>query len=93
MTAGRIPESTRALVIKKSEAKPVYHDAVVETRPLQQLTKGEILVKMGAVSFNHRDVSDMTSAWQEFFTHPNALTALDTPWSIPRNQLWERLRC
>jgi hypothetical protein len=93
MTTSRFPESTRALVVKKSEAKPVYHDAVVVTRPLQQLTKGEVLVKMGAVSFNHRDVSDMASAWQEFFTHPNALTALDTPWSIPRDQLWERLRC
>ncbi|KAG1863611.1 hypothetical protein DFJ58DRAFT_774080 [Suillus subalutaceus] len=58
MMAGRIPESTRALVIKKcsAEAKPVYHDAVLETRPLQQLKQGEILVKMGAVSFNHRDL-------------------------------------
>lgn len=60
--ASRIPESTRALVIKKcsAEATPVYHHAVLETRPLQQLKQGEVLVKMGAVSFNHRDVSDMT---------------------------------
>ncbi|KAG0696697.1 hypothetical protein DFH29DRAFT_950106 [Suillus ampliporus] len=58
MMAGRIPESTRALVIKKCSAgaKFVYHDAVLETRPLQQLKQGEILVKMGAVSFNHRDL-------------------------------------
>ncbi|KAG2145067.1 hypothetical protein BD769DRAFT_1419676 [Suillus cothurnatus] len=58
MMASRIPESTRALVIKKcsAEAKPVYHDAVLETRPLQQLKPGEVLVKMGAVSFNHRDL-------------------------------------
>ncbi|KAG0693074.1 hypothetical protein DFH29DRAFT_965780 [Suillus ampliporus] len=50
MMAGRIPESTRALVIKKCSAgaKFVYHDA--------QLKQGEILVKMGAVSFNHRDL-------------------------------------
>ncbi|KAG1756890.1 uncharacterized protein EDB91DRAFT_1094995 [Suillus paluster] len=56
--AGRIPESTRALVVKKcsAEAKHVYHDAVLETRPLQQLKQGEVLVKMGAVSFNHRDL-------------------------------------
>jgi NADPH:quinone reductase-like Zn-dependent oxidoreductase len=62
MMASRIPESTRALVIKKcsAEAKPVYHDAVLETRPLQQLKPGEVLVKMGAVSFNHRDVSNVT---------------------------------
>ncbi|KAG1827428.1 uncharacterized protein BJ212DRAFT_1565534 [Suillus subaureus] len=56
--SGIIPESTRALVIKKcsAEAKPIYHDAVLETRPLQQLKQGEVLVKMGAVSFNHRDL-------------------------------------
>ncbi|KAG2106766.1 uncharacterized protein F5147DRAFT_746199 [Suillus discolor] len=56
--ATRTPESTRALVIKKcsAEATPVYHHAVLETRPLQQLKQGEVLVKMGAVSFNHRDL-------------------------------------
>ena len=59
MTSGRAPEWTRALVIKKcsEEAKPVYHDAVLETRPLEQLKHGEVLVKMSAVSFNRREMS------------------------------------
>ncbi|OJA20397.1 hypothetical protein AZE42_05356 [Rhizopogon vesiculosus] len=59
MTSGRIPEWTRELVVKKCSAdtKPVYHDAVLEKRPLQQLKHGEILVKISAVSFNRRDVS------------------------------------
>ena len=33
-----------------------YHGAVLETRPIPSLEDGEILVKMGAVAFNHRDV-------------------------------------
>jgi hypothetical protein len=63
--AGRTPEWTRALVIKKcsAEAKPVYHDAVLETRPLQQLKHGEVLVKMSAVSFNRREVSITLLQW------------------------------
>ncbi|KAG6336998.1 hypothetical protein ID866_2099 [Astraeus odoratus] len=53
-----LPENTRALVLKKSpvERTPLYHDAVVEVRGIPALKEGEILVKMGAVAFNHRDL-------------------------------------
>ncbi|KAH7924734.1 NAD(P)-binding protein [Leucogyrophana mollusca] len=56
--AGRLPKSTHALVVKRcSEGKkPIYHDAILEERPIRPLKTGEILVKMSAVSFNHRDV-------------------------------------
>jgi NADPH:quinone reductase-like Zn-dependent oxidoreductase len=59
MMAGRTPEWTRALILKKcsAETKPVYHDVVLEKRPLRQLKHGEVLVKISAVSFNRRDVS------------------------------------
>lgn len=55
----KLPKETRALVLKKSpvERKPVYHDAVIEKRPIPTLQKGQVLLKMGAVAFNHRDVS------------------------------------
>lgn len=55
----RLPKETRALVVKKSppERKPLYHDAVTEKRPIPTLQRGQVLVKMGAVAFNHRDVS------------------------------------
>lgn len=59
----RLPKETRALVVKKSpaERKPLYHDAVIEKRPIPVLQRGQVLVKMGAVAFNHRDVSiDLT---------------------------------
>lgn len=56
--AERLPKETRALVVKRSppERKPVYHDAVVEKYPIPALGEGQVLVKMGAVAFNHRDV-------------------------------------
>lgn len=57
--AVRLPKETRALVVSKSlaETKPLYHDAMVEKRPIPTLQRGQVLVKMGAVAFNHRDVS------------------------------------
>ena len=53
-----IPKETRTLVLKRSttERKPVYHDAVVEKRPIPALQSGQVLVKMGAVALNRRDV-------------------------------------
>lgn len=61
MMTGIAPQWTRALVLKKcsAEAKPVYHDVVLEKRPLRQLRRGEVLVKINAVSFNRREVSVM----------------------------------
>ncbi|KAJ8583566.1 NAD(P)-binding protein [Rhizopogon salebrosus TDB-379] len=56
--AGRTPEWTRALVLRQcsAEAKPVYHDTVLENRPLPQLKHEEVLVKINAASFNRRDL-------------------------------------
>ena len=58
MMAGRTPEWAKTLVLKKcsTEAKPVYHDIVLEKHPLQQLKYGEVLVKINAASFNRREV-------------------------------------
>ncbi|OCB84202.1 NAD-binding protein [Sanghuangporus baumii] len=55
-----LPRTGRALVIKKAKVKPnasVYHDVVVENRSVEPpLHPGEILVKVSAVAFNHRDL-------------------------------------
>ena len=53
-----LPWTTRALVVQKDaqERKPVYHDTEVVERPIPSLKQGEILVKIGAAAFNHRDV-------------------------------------
>ncbi|TDL27317.1 NAD(P)-binding protein [Rickenella mellea] len=53
-----IPNTTKALVVRKSPPgrSPPFHDAVVEEMPIATPRKGQVLVKMGAVSFNHRDL-------------------------------------
>lgn len=54
----KLPKVTKALTVKKSppQRKPQYHDAVLEEKPIPALQKGQILVRMGAAAFNHRDV-------------------------------------
>ncbi|KAJ3862465.1 NAD(P)-binding protein [Lentinula novae-zelandiae] len=50
---------TKALVVRKANAKSnegYVNDVVLEEIPLRQLNPGEILVKIHAVAFNHRDV-------------------------------------
>ncbi|KAI0823601.1 NAD-P-binding protein [Trametes gibbosa] len=53
----QIPKSTKALVLRKAAqaAKPLYHDAVLEDRPLPELKPGHVLVRIHAAAFNHRD--------------------------------------
>ncbi len=60
--AVQIPKTTRALVVRKAAqaTKAVFHDAVVEERPIPQLKAGQILVRVRAAGFNHRDVSAST---------------------------------
>lgn len=53
-----IPRFTKALVLRKSAAvqKPVYNDAKVELREIPSLRPSEVLVKVGAAAFNHREL-------------------------------------
>jgi hypothetical protein len=51
-----VPHYTTAIVLQQSPT-PVYHDAVLMTRPIPALKEGDVLVKMTAASFNHREVS------------------------------------
>lgn len=53
-----IPRFTKALVLRKSAAvqKPVYNDAKVESREIPSLRPSEVLVKVGAAAFNHREL-------------------------------------
>ncbi|OCH93814.1 NAD(P)-binding protein [Obba rivulosa] len=61
----KIPHSTRALIVQKSQltgsTKPsalagLPYDAVLEERPIPALGKGQVLVKVAAAAFNHRDL-------------------------------------
>jgi hypothetical protein len=53
------PTSTKALVIRKRDPVDgqVWHDAVLEERPLPELAQGQVLVRIVAAGFNRRDVS------------------------------------
>ncbi|KAJ3533647.1 hypothetical protein NM688_g7252 [Phlebia brevispora] len=54
----KLPRVSRAVLLKRSppERKPVYHDIVIEERPIPALKQGEVLVKIGAAAYNHRDL-------------------------------------
>ncbi|KAJ7279663.1 hypothetical protein C8J57DRAFT_1303901 [Mycena rebaudengoi] len=56
--ATKTPTSTRAITLQRSTSTrtPSYDDAVLQERSLPSLKQGEVLVKMAAAAFNHRDV-------------------------------------
>ncbi|KAL1707146.1 hypothetical protein EV121DRAFT_278204 [Schizophyllum commune] len=59
MASRQIPRTTRSVIIQKqaSAKKPVYHDAVIVEREIPALQRGEVLVRMLAAAYNHREVS------------------------------------
>lgn len=52
----KLPNITKAVVLRASANAPSYHDVVIESRPVPPLKAGQLLLKMGAVALNHRDV-------------------------------------
>ena len=59
--AASLPKYTKALTLRKSsvERKPTYHDVVLESRSLPPLKPEELLVKIDAAAFNHKDVRSL----------------------------------
>ncbi|KAF8315458.1 hypothetical protein DL93DRAFT_2079263 [Clavulina sp. PMI_390] len=57
MSQPDLPTETRALVFEKSTSGPFVYDVVIATLPIPPLTQGQLLVRIGAAGFNHRDVS------------------------------------
>ncbi|KAJ8077958.1 hypothetical protein PM082_000159 [Marasmius tenuissimus] len=54
-----LPKNTKAVVVQKEpshSAPDLKHGAALTTIPIQELNEGEVLVKIAAVAFNHRDV-------------------------------------
>ncbi|KDR73817.1 hypothetical protein GALMADRAFT_251643 [Galerina marginata CBS 339.88] len=62
----KLPTSTKALIIREADASrdPLYHDATIVERPLSPPEPGQVVVKIGAVGFNHKDV------WQRMGLYP-----------------------
>ncbi|KAF9517984.1 hypothetical protein BS47DRAFT_1482931 [Hydnum rufescens UP504] len=61
------PSHTKALVLAKAPSPSSGHvyDAVIETRPVPALKDGEVLVRMAAAGFNHKEL------WQRDNQYPN----------------------
>lgn len=59
----RVPTHTKALTIQEARVakKPLYHDAILVERPLAAPKPGEVVVKITATGFNHKDVSSFSS--------------------------------
>ena len=53
-----LPSFSKVVSVQKSQSSdPKYlNDAVLEEKSITPLKKGQILVKINAASFNHRDV-------------------------------------
>ncbi|KIK57696.1 hypothetical protein GYMLUDRAFT_45863 [Collybiopsis luxurians FD-317 M1] len=55
----QLPPTTKAIVVRKRETKSsngYVNDAALEVLPIPQLEPGQLLVKINAAGFNHRDV-------------------------------------
>jgi hypothetical protein len=54
-----LPKYTKALTLQESTVprKHTYHDAVLTKRPIPPPKPGEVAIKLGAVGFNHKDVT------------------------------------
>ena len=55
------PTTTKALVLEKSaeDKAIIYHDARIVEFPVPPLKDSEVLVRIEAVAFNHRDVGSL----------------------------------
>ncbi|KAI0689421.1 NAD(P)-binding protein [Cytidiella melzeri] len=53
-----VPKFTKALVVKQAtgDKKPLLHDAVIEERVIPELKPGQVLVRISAAAFNHREL-------------------------------------
>ena len=59
MVFGRFPRKCKAIVLRKAVDRegPYEFDAVLEERDIPSLKVGQVLVKIEAAGFNHREVS------------------------------------
>lgn len=81
---------TKVVAVQKAQGpSKLANNAVVEVRKLPALQPGQILLKMGAVAFNHRDVKKQTHSMQ--LTHDHLV--LDSQGHVSKYWFWQRLRC
>lgn len=59
MTLTKVPKRSKAIVLRKAEDQSGQYkfDAVLEDRDIPPLEDNQVLVKIEAAGFNHREVS------------------------------------
>ena len=59
MTLPNIPQRSRAIVLRKAKDQSGLHkfDAVLEYKDVPPLQDGQVLVKIEAAAFNHKEAS------------------------------------
>lgn len=95
-TMSQLPTSSRVITVRESpkDHKPRYHDAALENRAVPPLQKGQVLVKIGAAAFNHRDVGTVALAdvvSPVYICEPVGL-GLDPQGHVSWHYLWRGLR-
>ncbi|KAI0050875.1 NAD-P-binding protein [Auriscalpium vulgare] len=67
----QVPSTTKAIIIKQhahAAGTPVYHDAPLVGQPIPALKEGDVLVKITAAGFNHREL------WTRKGQYPNVVS-------------------
>ena len=86
-----VPQRCKAIVLRKAKDQngPYKLDAVLEERDVPSLRDGQVLVKIEAAGFNHREVG----LWYAFVAQlSSTCLGLDPERSVPRYHHWECLR-
>lgn len=52
----KLPATTKCLVVRESKEKPKQYDAALIEQPLPVPQPGQVVVKIAAAGFNHKDV-------------------------------------
>lgn len=91
MAPSNIPQRSKAIVLRKAEdPNGLYKfDAVLEDRDVPPLKDGQVLVKIEAAGFNHREVSCDTHSFAQL---SSIFLGLDPERSVPGYNHWEYLR-
>ena len=89
MTLSTVPKRSKAIVVRKADQSgPYKFDTVLEDRDVPPLKDGQVLIKIEAAGFNHREVGYFRSFARLLLT----CLGLDPERSVPRDNYWECLR-
>jgi NADPH:quinone reductase-like Zn-dependent oxidoreductase len=89
------PTSFKALTLQTQTDthNPVYHDVRIVEGSIPTLRCGEVLVRISAAGFNHREVGLGSGLKEGQMMIHRAYLALDSKGSVPWNRTRQYIRC